>query len=65
MPRKNAASKAFGDEEAVALIDQLYSKTGDLQNNILGLYSSMAAGTSATAKWRMQSMIQTRQSLKS
>lgn len=47
---KMQLQKAFGDEEAVALIDQLYSKTGDLQNNILGLYSSMAAGTSATAK---------------
>lgn len=39
---------AFGDAEAVALIEQLYNKTGDLQDNILGLYSSMSAGTGAT-----------------
>lgn len=39
--------KAFGDTEAVALIDLMYSKTGDLQNNILGLYSSMGEGVGA------------------
>ena len=36
--------EAFGDQEAVALIDLLYNKTGDLQNNILSLYDSMGQG---------------------
>lgn len=40
--------KAFGDEEAVALIDLLYSKTGAMQDNILKLYESMGQGTAAT-----------------
>ena len=36
--------EAFGDQEAVALIDLLYNKTGDLQDNILSLYDSMGQG---------------------
>lgn len=36
--------KAFGDQEAVGLISLMYNKTGDLQNNILGLYDSMGSG---------------------
>jgi TP901 family phage tail tape measure protein len=36
---------AFGDTEAVALIDLMYSKTGDLQDNILNLYDAMGQGT--------------------
>ena len=36
--------KAFGTDEAVALIDLLYSKTGDLQGNILLLYDSLGKG---------------------
>lgn len=42
--------EAFGDEEAVKLIDLLYNKTGDLQNNILSVYESMGMGASATLK---------------
>ena len=34
---KMELQKAFGDTESVALIDLLYSKTGDLQDNILNL----------------------------
>lgn len=41
---KMELQKAFGDTEAVALIDLMYSKTGDLQSNILGLYDSMGQG---------------------
>ncbi len=43
---KMELQKAFGDTEAVALIDLLYSKTGDLQDNILNLYDAMGQGTS-------------------
>ena len=42
---KMELQKAFGDAEAVALIDLLYSKTGDLQDNILNLYGAMGQGT--------------------
>lgn len=42
---KMELQKAFGDAEAVALIDLMYSKTGDLQNNILSLYDAMGQGT--------------------
>ena len=42
---KRELQKAFGDTEAVALIDLLYSKTGDLQDNILNLYDAMGQGT--------------------
>lgn len=38
--------KAFGTEEAVSMIDLLYSKTGDLQDNILNLYGAMGQGAS-------------------
>lgn len=42
---KMKLQKAFGTDEAVALIDLLYNKTGDLQGNILMLYDSMSKGT--------------------
>lgn len=42
--------KAFGDMEAVALIDLMYNKTGDLQNNIVNLYGSMASGRGAATQ---------------
>ena len=38
--------QAFGDTEAVSLIDLMYSKTGDLQGNILNLYDSLGQGAS-------------------
>ncbi|MCY9765154.1 phage tail tape measure protein, partial [Paenibacillus alvei] len=41
---KMQLQKAFGTDEAVALIDLLYGKTGDLQNNILMLYDSLGKG---------------------
>ena len=47
---KMELQKAFGDEEAVALIDLLYNKTGDLQTNIVSLYGSMAAGKGAATQ---------------
>lgn len=37
--------KAFGDTEAVALIDLMYGKVGDLQDNILGMYDALGSGT--------------------
>nr|WP_246565741.1 phage tail tape measure protein [Tissierella carlieri] len=43
---KMELQKAFGTDEAVAMIDLLYNKTGDLQGNILMLYDSMSQGTS-------------------
>jgi len=43
---KMELQKAFGTEEAVSLIDLLYTKTDDLQGNILGLYDTMGQGTS-------------------
>lgn len=42
---KMELQKAFGDTEAVALIDLMYSRTGDLQENILNLYDAMGRGT--------------------
>ena len=42
---KMELQKAFGDTEAVALIDLMYSKTGDLQDNILGMYDALGSGT--------------------
>lgn len=42
---KMELQKAFGDTEAVALIDLMYNKTGDLQDSILGLYDEMGKGT--------------------
>lgn len=47
---KMELQKAFGDEEAVALIDLLYSKTGELQTNIVSLYGSMATGVGAATQ---------------
>ncbi len=41
---KMELQKAFGDTEAVALIDLMYNKTGDLQDSILSLYSAMGDG---------------------
>lgn len=45
---KQEIQKAFGSDEAVAMIDLLYTKTGDLQSNILTLYDSMGKGTAVT-----------------
>ena len=42
---KMELQKAFGDTEAVALIDLMYSKTGDLQDNILSMYDALGSGT--------------------
>lgn len=42
--------KAFGTDEAVALINLLYDKTGDLQGNILNLYSAMGQGISVASE---------------
>ncbi len=42
---KMELQKAFGDTEAVALIDLMYNKVGDLQGNILTLYDAMGQGT--------------------
>ena len=42
---KMELQQAFGDTEAVALIDLLYSKTGDLQSNILDMYDALGSGT--------------------
>lgn len=45
---KMELQKAFGDEGAVSLIDLMYSKTGQLENNIVSMYDSLAKGTDAT-----------------
>lgn len=37
--------KAFGTTEAVSLIELLYTKTGDLQGNILDMYDALGSGT--------------------
>lgn len=37
--------KAFGTEEAIAMLDIFYSKTNDLEQNIMGLNSSLSEGT--------------------
>ena len=42
---KMELQKAFGDTEAVALIDLLYNKTDDLQGNILDMYDALGSGT--------------------
>lgn len=42
--------EAFGDTEAVKMIDLMYNKTGALQGNILSLYESMGQGEAATRK---------------
>ena len=41
---KMELTKAFGTDEAVALIDLLYGKTGDLENNIISLNGAMGQG---------------------
>ena len=53
---KMELQKAFGDTEAVALIDLMYSKVGDLEGNILSLYDALGQGTGVTQK--MASAIQ-------
>lgn len=45
---KMKLQQAFGDTEAVSLIDLMYNKTGDLQNNIVGMYGSLSSGTQVT-----------------
>lgn len=45
---KMELQKAFGDTESVALIDLLYSKTGDLATNIDAVSQAMAGGTTQT-----------------
>lgn len=42
---KMQLQQAFGDTEAVALIDLMYGKVGDLQGNIVGMYSALGSGT--------------------
>ncbi|NPV89821.1 MAG: phage tail tape measure protein [Firmicutes bacterium] len=43
---KMQLQKAFGTDEAVAMIDLMYSKTGELQDGILSVYNSMGKGVS-------------------
>ncbi len=38
--------QAFGTDEAVAMVDLLYSKTGELQDGILSVYGAMGGGIS-------------------
>lgn len=45
---KQNIKKAFGSDEAVALIDQFYNKTDQLQSSILDLNSSMGQGMAVT-----------------
>lgn len=45
---KMELQRAFGDTESVALIDLVYSKTGELQSNIVDLYASMTQGVGVT-----------------
>ena len=45
---KMELQKAFGDSETIKLIDLMYGKVGDLENNILGMYDSLGQGTAAT-----------------
>lgn len=45
---KQKIQTAFGSDEAVSLIDLMYSKTGDLQKNILTMYDAMGQGSSLT-----------------
>lgn len=42
---KMELQKAFGRQEAVQLIDLLYNKTGDLENNIMSMNSTLGQGT--------------------
>lgn len=45
---KMKLQEAFGDEGAVALIDLMYNKIGDLQSNILDMYDALGQGTGVT-----------------
>lgn len=47
---KQEIQKAFGSDEAVALIDLMYPKIGALQDNILTLYDSMGQGSAVAEK---------------
>lgn len=47
---KMELQKAFGDTEAVALIDLMYNKVGDLQDNIVGMYDSLGSGAGVATK---------------
>lgn len=47
---KMKLKEAFGTDEAVALIDLMYNKTGDLQSNITMLYDEMGKGVSVTTE---------------
>jgi TP901 family phage tail tape measure protein len=42
---KMKLQKAFGTEEAVQLVDLLYNKTGNLEENIISMNSSLGQGT--------------------
>ena len=55
---KQEIATAFGTDEAVDLIDLLYSKTGELQDNVLSLYDAMGQGT-AVASERASAMNET------
>lgn len=41
---------AFGSDEAVQLIDLLYNKTDELQNNIVGMYGELEGGIGIAAE---------------
>ncbi|MEA4893547.1 MAG: phage tail tape measure protein [Peptococcaceae bacterium] len=47
---KQQIQTAFGSDEAVALIDLMYSKTGALQDNILTLNGAMGDGAEVTRR---------------
>lgn len=42
---KQQLAEAFGTDEAVDLIDLMYGKVGDLQDNIVGMYDALGSGT--------------------
>ncbi len=45
---KMELQQAFGDSETIKLIDLMYNKVGDLENNIVGMYDALGQGTGAT-----------------
>lgn len=47
---KMELQKAFGTDEAVAMVDLMYTKTGELQDGILSVYDSMGGGVSEVEK---------------
>lgn len=47
---KQEIATAFGTDEAVDLIDLLYSKTGELQDNVLSLYDATGQGTAVASE---------------